>query len=442
MRKKLPLLAMLAMVACTLVAPAAGASTEPSWRDPAPRLADTGCGQSTWSQLNANGYPLPMTFDGWGDCPSSRSALWWARWSYPDYPINLVPADSPEPAFQLIWVTNADAPKTPLIDSKPGMVRNQVRRAVSAIAASNNRGVVTAADAERTSAPRIVSFLGTGADGRPQVQPLFARATVPQAVLRREPYQNWVNPATGELEQGLWPYLEDHGYPARANRRYITITDYAGVWNQLGGATVVPCSGNGYGPADTQPGPQNCNNKGGTWMTISLAGNAGRDLGPEQTLSFGEKLAHELAHSMGGVLPDSPHYNPDHPLHPSDCADLLCLNSYDQPGQHYTACGGSKSDTFRAFTNGIFSSPNTSRWAYRLDCGRDDYFALDLVDGHVVERDWAESRWAGENNQFFWGGERPDAPLAPFSNDRYKIAPECTYNPAGWCPPGVQRAAG
>jgi hypothetical protein len=417
--------AALALVAAGLLPPVAPIA-------PVAAAAGPMCGQASWSTTNAAGIPAPMADDGWGDCPSAPRALWWARWSYPDYPLLCVPATSSQPAWQLVWVTDADRPKVPLIDSRTRLVRTAVRRAVSVFAASRNAAITNPADLAVASTPRIVTVRGR--DGR--CEPRFVRVTVPHAVLQREPYQNWTDPETGELQQGLWPWLEDHGFPARGDRRYITITDTAGVWNFLGGATIIPCSGSAYGPVDLRPGAQNCNQQGGTWMTLSTD-NRVSDFRATGTGSFGERLAHEFAHGMGAVLEGAPNANEQNPLHPSDCADLLCYNGVDQDGQHYDRCGGSPVDTWAGF---VASGASTSRSAYRLDCGRDDYYAYRRRDGVVEERAWAAVRWAGEDNRFYWGGEEGyDGPV--FSNADHRIPPGCTYDPAGWCPPGVERTS-
>ena len=399
---------------------------------PAPQAAADGrCGSAPWTTRNAAGVPVPMARAGWGNCPSRPQALWWARWSYPEYPLLCVPARSRLPAWEFVWITDAERPKVPLVDTRPRLVRNSVRRAASVFAASRNAAITSPAALAAASAPRIVTF--TGRYGR--CQPRFARATVPHAVLQREPYQNWTDPDTGELQLGLWPWLETHGFPARDDRRYITVTDTSGVWNYLGGATIIPCSGSGYGPVDLSPGAQNCNQAGGTWMTLSTD-NRAEDFRVTSTGSFGERLAHELAHGMGAVLEGSPHSNVDNPLHPSDCADLLCYNNVAEAGQSYDRCGGSPTDTWSGF---VTSDANTSRAAYRLDCGRDDYFAYHLRDGVLEEKGWAATRFAGEDNRFYWGGaEGYSGP--PFSNLDYRIPPQCTYDPEGWCPPGATRA--
>jgi hypothetical protein len=90
-----------------------------------------------------------------------------------------------------------------------------------------------------------------------------------------------------------------------------------------------------------------------------------------------------LTHPGGAELPGAPHANPDNPPHLSDCADLLCYNDTDIAGQTYDSCPV----PWTEFTQNVWSQ---SRPAYRLDCGRDDYFAWrsdgsglrDPVDGY------------------------------------------------------------
>ena len=418
-------LSVVGLVIGLVVAPADGAAPA----RPAGGPGDVACGSTSWTDVNGQGLPTAMSYDGWGRCPSAPDALWWARWSYPRYPLLCVPADSPLPAYEFIWVSDAALGRTPLLDQRPGLVDRTVRRAVSVFAASKNAAITSPAGLATATTPRLVTV--PGRDGR--CRPRFDRVTVPHAVLRREPYQNWTNPATGAVELGLWPWLEQHGYPPTDDRRYITITDSPGVWNFLGGATIVPCEGMAYGAADARPGPENCNQTGGTWMTVSTD-NRVQDFDPVSTGSFGERLAHELVHGMGALVEGAPHYNPLNAGHPSDCADLLCYNNIAEDGQHYDACGGAPADSWDAFFS---SGANSSRAAYRLDCGRDDYYGFALVDGSVQEKPWTQTRWAGEDDRFFWGGvDGYDG--APFSATAFSIPPECTYDPHGWCPPGVQ----
>ena len=394
-------------------------------------LADTAHADE-WDSTNREGIPLAMTRDRWGDRGNVGDNIGMAEWSYPRYPLNCSSATSPAPAFQFIWVTDAGNPKVPYIDVDPKPFRDSVRRAASVFAASANQRIATRTQKLFDHTPRFV----TSRDRFGSCQPLISRATVPRAVLQREPYQYWLNPRTGKLEMGMWPWLETLKGFDDPNRHYITITDSPVVWNYLGGATSIPGGGIGYGPADDQPGPQNLNNIGGTWTTVST--NNTRDyFDTKWGGDFAEILAHELAHGMGAVLPSAPHYNPDNQLHPSDCADLLCYNHVDKDGQTYLACGPRTATDWWRF---VLRGGDNDRDAYRLDCNRDDYFAI-RADGSGKEMPWANQRWAGNRNRFFWGNQNRAPYRGPaFSNTDYSIPPQCTYDNSedAWCPPGVK----
>jgi hypothetical protein len=260
---------------------------------------------------------------------------------------------------------------------------------------------------------------------------------VPAEVLAREDIQNWVNPTTGVRERGLWAYLEEHGYPALDNRRYLAIVDDTRAadrrWFGMKGHSIIPANSGGYAPTDRDPSQQNRNNVGGTWLTVFTDGSRldFRADGGE----FGPALAHELAHSMGATLEGSPNYNEQSFGHPTDCADLLCYNNYEQVGQHYTVCSAARQDNYQSFFQAWGSE---SKAANRLDCGRDDYFAV-YADGSG-EKPWADVRWSGSRNQFFWGNQhRPRYAGEPFTNP--DIPPSCLYLEDGYCPPGVSRPA-
>lgn len=386
-----------------------------------------------WEARNAHGIPRAMSSKGWGDRPSSGSMIGWERWTYPSFPIACSPASSPLPAYQVIWATNASRPRTDtVLDTAPELVWETFRRAASVFAASNNAAIRTQRDLEHSLAPRFVTT--TTADGcRPDID----RVEVPADVLAREDIQNWVNPATGRREMGLWPYLEAHGYPARNDRRYVVIVDDVRAAdhrsNGMKGHAVIPANTGGYAPTDLDPGPQNRNNAGGTWLTLFTSGNRAdfRAGGGE----FGPALAHELTHTLGAALEGSPHYNEQSYGHPSDCADLLCYNNYEQAGQHYTACSKARQDSYRSFW-AVWGSE--SKAAVRLDCNRDDYFAR-YADGSG-EKPWADERWSASRNTFLWGNQgRPGYTGPPFTNPN--IPPSCLYLPDGYCPPGVSVGA-
>lgn len=383
-----------------------------------------------WEVLTSQGLPRPLSVRGWGDRPSTSSGIGWEKWSYPRFPIACSPATSELPAYQVIWATNASRPRTDtVLDTAPELVWETFRRVASVFAASNNAAIRTQDDLEHALTPRFVTT-----ETKDGCRPAIERAQVPAEVLAREDIQNWVNPATGRREQGLWAYLESHGYPARNDRRYVVIVDDVRAAdhrsNGMKGHAVIPANTGGYAATDLSPGPQNRNNAGGTWLTVFTDGRREdfRAGGGE----FGPALAHELTHTLGAALEGSPHYNAQSYGHPSDCADLLCYNNYEQAGQHYTACSAAQNDSYRAFWAAWGSE---SKAAVRLDCNRDDYFAR-YADGSG-EKPWADERWSASRNAFLWGNqERPPYAGEPFTNPN--IPPSCLYLAGGYCPPGVK----
>lgn len=386
-----------------------------------------------WDVLNSSGIPRPMASRGWGDRPSTSSGIGWEKWTYPRFPIACSPASSDLPAYQVIWATNASKPRTDtVLDTAPDLVWETFRRVASVFAASNNAAIRTQDDLAHSLTPRFVTT-----ESKDGCRPAIDRVQVPAEVLAREDIQNWVNPATGRREQGLWPYLEAHGYPARNDRRYVVIVDDVRAAdhrsNGMKGHAIIPANTGGYAPTDLSPGPQNRNNAGGTWLTLFTDGRREdfRAGGGE----FGPALAHELTHTLGAALEGSPHYNAQSYGHPSDCADLLCYNNYEQAGQHYTACSTARTDSYQAFWSAWGSE---SKAAVRLDCNRDDYFAR-YADGSG-EKPWADDRWSGSRNTFLWGNqERERYAGAPFTNP--SIPPSCLYLSGGYCPPGVKSGA-
>ena len=374
---------------------------------------------------------------GWFNRASDSGSWSFRHWSYAGYPLNCGARADGGPAYQFIYAQRAGDTHASLLETRRARIRGVVRRASSVFAASAARVVDSAATKLADHSPRIVTF--RGASGRCQVA--FKRVSVPADVWKREPYENYDNdgdPSTPP-RQGIFAWLRAHGYD-RPERRYVVLEQGPGVWNPGGGAAIIAADGT-FLPYDDQPGPQNHNEAAGTWIVVSVRQD-GSSLDPSSTGNLGEVLAHEWAHTLGAELRTAPHYNSANPNkdHPSDCADLLCYNVYDADGQHYDACGGASADTYQAFRTDPtdpewgLNAPQVNRDAYRLDCGRDDYWGVDATTG--ADLPWTSTRWSTSHSRWLWGN--PDVYTGPdFDMGAFDVPPECAYDPGGWCPDGT-----
>jgi len=376
---------------------------------------------------------------GWQDRTSDDGPWSFKAWSYPRYPLNCKAQSGV--AYQFIWAQQAGDSHASLLETRRSAVRAAVRRASSVFAASWAH-VIDSPDAKLADhTPRVVTTRAP--DGRCRVR--FARVSVPSDVWRREPYESYDNdhdPATPP-RQGVFAWLEGQGFD-RPDRRYVLLEQGPGVWNPGGGVSIIAANGI-FAPLDDQPGPQNRNEAGGTWIAVNVRQD-GSSLDPFSTGNLGEVLVHEWAHSLGAVLPSAPNYNALNPNggHAADCADVLCYNNYDADGQHYDACGGSTVDSFDAFETDPhdplwgLDAPQSSRAAYRLDCHRDDYWGVAARTG--ADKAWTGQRWSIHHSRWLWGN--PDVYTGPsFDMSSFGVPPECAYDPGGWCPDGSPTGA-
>lgn len=383
---------------------------------------------SNVTDADADGIPDTFELPGWGRRPSATigSPNGFQKWSYPNYPMNCLPDTTTEEAYEILWVSDASVPdRMPFYKRNRGRFNTGIRRASSVFAASTGRAFPTASAKLTDRTPRIVTYVNLSGECQPKV----TNVTVPHSVYLREPYQNWnhdSDPATPN-QMGIWPYLETQGHDD-PNRRYVTIVDGANVWNHRGGSAIVWGGGSGYGPVDDRPSVANKNNADGIWMSLSTTNDAA-DWDPAFDGKAPGRLAHEFAHGVGGVYGTSPNANVEgNPLHPTDCADLLCYNNRDVDGQTYDNCGPATANSFRHYSD---RDGSQSRPAFRLDCGRNDYW------NHLNQL--PSGKWNGYDNSFYWGNQSEhDYTGARFSNLDFQIPPQCTYDPYGYCPPGVQ----
>lgn len=381
-------------------------------------------------------WPRATERAGWPDRGWDQRAWSFRHWSYPRYPLNCGADADGAPAYQFIWAMRQDDTHASLLDSRGARVRSLVRRASSVFAASWGHVIDSAAAKLTDHTPRVVTV--RTAPGRCAVA--FDRVRVPPEVWRREPYQNYDDdgdPATPPV-RGLFAWLQAQGYDS-PDRRYVVLEQGRGGWEAGGGFSILAANGI-FRPLDDQPGPQNRNEAAGTWILVDVRQD-GANLDPASTGNVGEVLAHEWAHSLGAVLPSAPHYNTrsGYGSHPADCADLLCYNSWNAPGQHYDACGGAAEDTFRSFITDArdptwgTDAPDVSRAAYRLDCHRDDYWGIDRATG--LEKPWTRVRWSTSSSRWLWGN--PDLYAGPdFDMGSHDVPPACVYDPTVPCPDG------
>lgn len=307
---------------------------------------------------------LPIPAFGWSG-PFYAEPGWWdiksdattdhtaAAWTYPDYPINCNGVSSAD-AFQFLWIM-PDTATTNLYEQHKGSIRESIRRASSIFAASTKRTFATESAKLHDFTPRLVTF--ENASGT--CHPWIPEVVVPASVLTVEP----------SAPGGLNAWLGSHGYN-RTDRKYYSLIQRKSP-NQFVGASTINDT------IDTSPGVSNANNQGPTYM-YEFKNPAGNYDSAFTVAQNGADFAHEIAHSLGSVLPGSPHYNVLNPVHPTDCYDLLCysdeLNSY--PGENRGVCTAKKMQV-------------------RLDCNKDDYFN---DDGAA----WTAQRWAISTSTFLW----------------------------------------
>lgn len=392
--------------------------------------------RGAWRARTAEGIPQALGQPRWGDSPYAIGfgVFGIEKWTYARFPLPCAPSSTPLPAYQVLWVEPDLRHRPTVMDTEPYVVRGALRRVASIFAASANAPIRSQQDLEHSLIPRFITETDRASG---LCRPRIDRVAVPVAVLRREAIQNWDNPRTGVREQGLYAYLQSHGYPARENRRVLTIVadlrspDYA-WWGAVGEAQSLGI-GTGYGPLDDRPGAQNTNNAGDLWATVFTDGRAW-DFEPGAGDLVGV-IAHEISHGLGAVLETAPHHNDENFAHASDCADLMCYNTIDEPGQDYLACSRATEQTFDSFTA---LASEVGRASLRLDCHRDDYFA-ERADGSG-EKQWAEQRWSISRNRFLWGNQDREPYVGPMLVAP-EVPPSCLTNADGYCPPGVQRPA-
>ena len=319
--------------------------------------------------------PVVWAQPGWWLLPSEplvgNNAAW--AYTYPDYDLNCAPAWTAESAIRMIWVEPDTATHHLLARSLPWL-HEGIRRAASIYGASM-RQVFTPTTKYADHSPRFITRQAV--DGSCHAQ--FLTVTVPTQVLRLDP----------EDPGGLVAYLEARGFD-RWNRKYYALVQaYAPEsWAREGieGATIIN-DPNHSQPADAS----NPNNVGGSWSLDYLGNHASAWFASTDDNGgfLAYNVAHEIAHSLGAVLPGAPHLRtvPYADGHAADCNDLMAsCDSANRP------------------VLGQFLACTSQRATMRLDCHRDDYF-------NPTHPAWEAERWNIANSSFLWGGG-PQPPAA------------------------------
>lgn len=335
---------------------------------------------------------------------------------YNNYKMNCLSEDTPGPAIQVVWARpEGQTIANTWYEAHRPEFRSQMRAAVSAYAASMHAGWnatdMTRKDDDRT--PRIITEQ-TSSGCAPKV----LHVAVPHNVLLRIPIQNKYG--TDTTKQGVLPYLESIGYN-QPNRRYIVFMDYtsypaselqdswvlidsagptsmAAIDMQRQGLLWGPYGTGQRSDVDTQPGPENFCNRGGTVAYFSVFGNAFSDLpriGPSNWTwdDTSDNMAWGIAHELGHTF---------------------CLN-YLAP--HYGGQGHvTDGKDIMGDTAGTDCTPE---WrASRFDCNSDDYWGTNGVYGQQA---WASQRWSASNNEYLWGAPKSSSQNEWFSLNAVNI---------------------
>lgn len=287
---------------------------------------------------------------GWWN---NQSASNWTtsdeRWTYPDYPIRCTAgaAEAELPAFQVIWVTRSAANDTPLPQAQGPAVNNTFQRLVSIFAASA-RGYGSIKD---HLTPRFVG--APNANGSCVVDIKYVEA--PDSVLLKGA------PDPG----GLWDWLEantPHNPTTRPNRKYLSFVQWGRASEQ---DSIGPYVGISETGTSTPASEENRANRG-LHSTVNLPTGVTKS----GFLNDVDTIAHEMVHSLGGVLSAAPHSNSGG--HATDGNDVMKVG-----------VGGTQ-------------PCSADRENYRLDCNDDDYFA-------PYQRPLSSLYWWVSDNSFLWG---------------------------------------
>lgn len=360
------------------------------------------------------------------------------KWSYANYPMNCLPGSTTGTAIKFLSVRstwsgeNYTGAGAPIQERQPNNFRATVRKAISLYAASIPNMVLNSTTKPKDRTPRIITFQ----DSSGNCQPLVETVHVPREILQREPYQAWDhdgNSATPK-QLGLWPYLESVGYN-QANRRYITMVEttdptsfYLSDYYPGGmGAAIALARWSTTGFSDTSPGGNNrCQSGGAPLMDVSMNDGAYQDNGGGSTT-----IAHELMHTLCGPILSAPNWATYGGGHVNDCYDMMGYCSIQRGWE------GNEDGTAQCGSAAWPNVNNDNKGNFRFDCAGDDYWGPLSYNTH---RTWNTTRYSAFDNRFLWGAQ--NVSNANFDFAPLGISPQCTYDPNGYCPPGVTPAGG
>lgn len=296
----------------------------------------------TPSATAAPAVPAFFGTSGWWNRPVPGSSDPDSRWMYASLPIACDDSAPAAKAFQTLWLYPSGSIST--LDRRK--VRRVLRAAASVFAASERRVIAGVADLLASRSPRFVTNSGCN--------PTVSEVPVPATYF-----------ASGDISD-LWTWLRGQGYDD-PGRKYLELTQHP--------LAAGPATTETYYDVN-QPDPAHqAANTVSSQITIDASRPKFIDVS-----NLGAEVAHEMAHSLGAMGTDMPHYNlaSAYGGHPTDCNDILCYGyGPGTPGATFTDCP-------------------SNRDTYRLDCGHDDYFTK-------ATGGWTLVRWNVENSTYLWG---------------------------------------
>lgn len=309
---------------------------------------------------------VPDRFEvsGWWNTGSPTTDTPERKWTYHQFPVtcNTNPA---LPAIQVLWVTKPG--QTSHLDdpAKLNKIRNDFNRAASIFTASAKKVLTDDGSLLTDKSPRFVTRQTSG--GR--CHPTFTQVQIPAAT-----YDAGYS--------AIWSHLRATGYNA-ANRKYLTMVQSIPGDDVYGGVAEIP----GYYDGDNKTMGSRAND-GSHLLVVANTSSLGGYVGAA--------IAHELGHSLGALASGSPNNNTRNIAHPTDCGEVMCYTPLRQLGQ-VNVCGLDN-----------YSNPE----AYRLDCGKDDYFNNAPAPGSYLASHFNIST----DSTYIWGGGstvglKPDASL-------------------------------
>ena len=303
---------------------------------------------SSSSYATTTYIPPAFKTSGWWDTARGSGDTW--NWVYPDFPIACAQNAPDARRFKALWLY----PEDQVSQLNRTMVRKAIAAATSGIAASAERVVGNQSDLENSRAPRWATTLNC--------EPQITEVSVPLTVWK----------SIGQDPYPLWNWLSSNGYnPDTQNIKYVSFLQNKAN-PQWGGIADVAVT-------ESDPTLNNAANFGSHLTILGSTTNW-------QNMTM--YLEHEMAHALGAVSGEAPHYNSQNPYHPSDCMDILCYGKYY--GEYYVSSCGSSSPWTEA----------ENKFSWRLDCQDDDYYSW-------ADRPWTFLRWAASNSSYLWGNPQP-----------------------------------